>query len=401
MAPDSRKQVGGLCYARAEAVSHDAKRIYGASYKETWVAGTVTEVVDHRPTGSKRNTTYIIAKYKIGNKEYQKSIPLQSLKSQLPVAVSTCQTAAEAGVTTTTRNDNDENENPNTGGDNGTPAAAAAVPPAANNNTAATTTTPSPPTPPTPVAFANDGRAWFSGDTRHDVNGPTPVKMWKMTCQWTGNEYTEGCDNGTNPKYNELDCFMATFPKTQLNWMVQALSTRLLQDGKDPSTLGELLKWFGILILITRFEYGNRAELWSDTPRCKYIPAPDFGKTGMSRNRWDDIWRCMVWSDQPFPCPEGMSSEHHRWLLVQDFVDRVNEHRAAYFHPSDIICVDESISRWYGLGGSWINKGLPHYVAMDRKPEDGAEIQDSCCGKSNIMMRLKLVKSTKEEEATR
>jgi len=26
------------------------------------------------------------------------------------------------------------------------------------------------------------------------------------------------------------------------------------------------------------------------------------------------------------------------------------------------------------------------YVAIDRKPEDGAEIQDSCCGKSNIMM---------------
>ena len=96
-----------------------------------------------------------------------------------------------------------------------------------------------------------------------------------------------------------------------------------------------------------------------------------------------------------------MLSERWRWSLIQDFVDRINEHRASFYHPSDIICVDESISRWYGLGGSWINKGLPMYVAMDRKPEDGAEIQDSCCGKSNVMMRLKIVKSSTEEDAIR
>jgi len=87
-----------------------------------------------------------------------------------------------------------------------------------------------------------------------------------------------------NYKHSELDCFMATFPKTQLNWMVERLTTQLLAHGKDPTTLGELLKWFGVLILITRFEYGNRAELWSETPRCKHIPAPALGKMGMSRD---------------------------------------------------------------------------------------------------------------------
>ena len=57
------------------------------------------------------------------------------------------------------------------------------------------------------------------------------------------------------------------------------------------------------------------------------------------------------------------------------------------------MCADESISRWYGLGGHWINMGLPMYVAMDRKPEDGLEIQDCCCAKSGIMCQLKLVKT--------
>ena len=36
---------------------------------------------------------------------------------------------------------------------------------------------------------------------------------------------------------------------------------------------------------------------------------------------------------------------------------------------SEMISVDESISRWYGQGGGWINVGLSHYMAIGRKPE--------------------------------
>ena len=64
----------------------------------------------------------------------------------------------------------------------------------------------------------------------------------------------------------------------------------------------------------------------------------------------------------------------------------------------DLICADESISRWYRKGGHWINLGLPMYVAMYRKTENGAEIQNYACGRSVIMMRLSIVKSAKNEE---
>jgi hypothetical protein len=46
-----------------------------------------------------------------------------------------------------------------------------------------------------------------------------------------------------------------------------------------------------------------------------------------------------------------------------------------------------------GKGGSWINQGMPHYVAIDRKPENGAEIQNAPCGRSGNMLSLKLVTS--------
>ena len=145
--------------------------------------------------------------------------------------------------------------------------------------------------------------------------------------------------------------------------------------------------------------FGNRASLWSTTPASKYIPAPSFGKTGMSRHRFGNLWRFTRFSKQPEVQPPHVSSETYRWMIVDDFVMYFNDHRESMFIPSSHICVDESISRWYGLGGEWINIGLPMYVAIDRKPENGCKIKDAACGKSKIMIRLKLVKTSTEEEA--
>ena len=38
------------------------------------------------------------------------------------------------------------------------------------------------------------------------------------------------------------------------------------------------------------------------------------------------------------------------------------------------------------------------HVAIDRKPESGAEIQNSACGKNEIMLRLKVVKSEEDDK---
>ena len=38
------------------------------------------------------------------------------------------------------------------------------------------------------------------------------------------------------------------------------------------------------------------------------------------------------------------------------------------------------------------------YVAMDKKPENGAEIRNAACGWSGVMMRLRIMKSENNEE---
>jgi len=340
------------------------------------------------------------------------SLPLQTLLAQDPAP----QPPPDNNNNNNNNNDNNENPPSQTGAtnnNNGTLATTTTTT-TTTADTTTTSTTPAgstpasggnsgpdepPPLGPTPVTVAHD-RQWFDGNAIHSqINGPCLGKHWKMVDQWSGNELYLGCDNSAGPfKHTELDCFLACFPKDQLLWMERALNANLLKAGKKLSTAGEILKWFGVLILITRFEYGDRVSLWSTESSSRYIPPPSLGWTGMPRQRFEDLFQYMEWSEQPDERPEGMPADQYRWMLVDDFVSRFNTHRVTHFSPLHLICVDESISRWYGLGGSWINTGLPMYVAIDRKPENGCEIQNSCCAKSGIMLRLKIVKAKVTEE---
>jgi Transposase IS4 len=94
----------------------------------------------------------------------------------------------------------------------------------------------------------------------------------------------------------------------------------------------------------------------------------------------------------------GVSSERHRWQLVDDFVSSINAHREAHLQPSEVLCADESMSKWNGLGGHWIDIELPKYIAIDRKPENGCEIQNTACGRSGIMLRLQLVTTPEDRK---
>jgi hypothetical protein len=189
-----------------------------------------------------------------------------------------------------------------------------------------------------------------------------------------------------------LDFFLLMFPPKQLITMVDLTNAELSKWGLNTTNSSEMLKFFGILILTTSFEFTSRASLWSSVAPMKYRPAPHFGLTGMSKHRFDVLFRAVRWSKQPPQRADNESTEQYRWKLVDDFVANFNDHRANFFSPSDTICVDESMSRWYGQGGHWINQGLPQYVAIDRKPENGCEIQNAACGRSGVMLRLKLVK---------
>ena len=81
--------------------------------------------------------------------------------------------------------------------------------------------------------------------------------------------------------------------------MAQLNNLRLVMNKNSTTTTGEMLKMFGIMIFITRYEFTSHASLWSKTAPYKYMEAPSFGNTGMSRKFFDDLMRHLVWSEEP------------------------------------------------------------------------------------------------------
>lgn len=88
---------------------------------------------------------------------------------------------------------------------------------------------------------------------------------------------------------------------------------------------------------------------------------------------------------------EGQPLTDSRSSLVGGFSKSINNRRQRGVTPSDHICFDESISRWYDLGGEWITMGRPYYVAYGWKLKNGGELRAAVCGKSEIILEMRLV----------
>lgn len=48
LSADTRQVVGGVVWAKADSVSHDSKRIFGAALSKTWLLGKVLSVEKKR-----------------------------------------------------------------------------------------------------------------------------------------------------------------------------------------------------------------------------------------------------------------------------------------------------------------------------------------------------------------
>jgi Transposase IS4 len=246
----------------------------------------VLEVLSHRPEGARRATTLIKAKYKVGDGERVKVSNLCQLKKDNPNPEPPSSPPNQEPPPLQTAAAPIDSTN----------VAAAGSPPSNNNNTDTSNAPGTTQTVTTHLSASTastgasqvptvtcHGLEWFSADTTLPTNGPFTQKTWKLTCQYTAKEFTPMCDEGKD--ITAMEFFMAVFPAKQLSLMVEETNKNLVKDGKAKTTKGEVLKWLGVLLLITRFEFGDRSNLWNTQSRCKYIPCPNFGdRTGMTRD---------------------------------------------------------------------------------------------------------------------
>ena len=139
------------------------------------------------------------------------------------------------------------------------------------------------------------------------------------------------------------------FPPAQFNIITRETNKHLHLIRRNAKTKGEVIRFLGVIVLMTRYKF--RASLLSLRSQTKYEVPANIRTTGMTRPRFDKLWRCNRFSEHPLQMPDGMSSEKYCWLLIDVFVDQSNMHHARTFVPSERFFVDESISKWYGKGG--------------------------------------------------
>ena len=126
---------------------------------------------------------------------------------------------------------------------------------------------------------------------------------------------------------------------------------RLQNKNLKRTTTGKILKFVDNKFLMSKFESCKRRDLWTNTSQFRYVSAPALGRTGMDRKRFDLLRQWMVWSHHPKIRPDIMKHSQCRWKLVDGFVKRFDDYRAQSFILSEMICVDESTSRWHGQDG--------------------------------------------------
>ena len=94
---------------------------------------------------------------------------------------------------------------------------------------------------------------------------------------------------------------------------------------------------------------------------------------------------------------KGTSHESHQWKIFDDIITNFNQYCKECFSPYNLICSDDSISRWYGQGGHWVNMCLPMYVATEKNLENGDDIRNAACRRLGITMWIRIVNSARNE----
>ena len=344
MAADPRRIVGSMVEAKACHVTNltECSRCYGSNSKTKRVQGIVTHVEVIKNSTTNRTTTFVMAAYDLGGTMIRPCwLNIRSVKAVPTPTVATVPTAGGAllgstdGDSTTTEvltqptatlPTLEAPSNTNTSLEQPTVAVARGTLPLTtknNNNVIANNNTPLP-----EAAATVHDQEWFVDDPamKLPVNGNYHSDNWAVK---TRMGYMLGHGGDHQNSYSRLGYFLMLFPPEQLQLIRQLTNNKLAMARKNYTAAGEIVKFFGVMLLVTRFEFGSRASLWSNVTTNKYILAPSFGITGMPRKQFDDLWMCIRFSEHNRP--SDMTSEQYCWRLVDDFVKNFNEHRAQNF----------------------------------------------------------------------
>ena len=119
-------------------------------------------------------------------------------------------------------------------------------------------------------------QTWVHDDLKSnkDTNGPIPHRLWYVTDSM-GDRITQN-NQGRFEAMSKLEVFLLTFPPNHLIKIIALTNVRLEAKGHEDITKGELVKFFGIIIVGSRYEFGSRRDLWATDSVSRFVDAPNF-----------------------------------------------------------------------------------------------------------------------------
>ena len=116
-------------------------------------------------------------------------------------------------------------------------------------------TTPTPERPTTTEPIICHGVPWEDDEvkTLKTQNGVIHRRLWSVQTA-TGHILSPYCELGRT--MSRLDYFLLMFPPKQLSEMVRLTNLELEKLNVQLTTKGEIIKYIGVMILSTHFEFG-------------------------------------------------------------------------------------------------------------------------------------------------
>ena len=145
------------------------------------------------------------------------------------------------------------------------------------------------------------------------------------------------------------------------------------------TTRGELLRFMGLWLMMSTMGYDNKREAFEqDWIVQDTVPGPKL-KRFMYYSRFSQLSNCISFADMTVDIPVS-----DPWYPIRDFVKSFNDIRKANIIIGWLLCIDETMWKWSGLG-------LPHQSWIPRKPEPlGVESKTVADVESGILLYIEL-----------
>jgi hypothetical protein len=174
------------------------------------------------------------------------------------------------------------------------------------------------------------------------------------------------------------------FPK-ELTWIIINETNKMIESD---ITIGEFMRFIGILLFMSTVSGFSRREFWSSSPIDIEAGAPYRFNQWMSLRRFEMIYYNLQVTQEDAP------DYVDKFWEVREMIELWNANMKRVYVPSWISCLDESMS-------IWLSKfTCPGWVFCPRKPHPfGNEYHSICDGISNIMFGIELVEGRDEPTA--